>query len=91
MSAEITYGSRVKVTPTVIDEWAVDALKALTGIEGTVIEVKEDLFDHSIPVYQVEFAKPVRRWWGSSTSELSKFYTHFHFHGRDLTVIAEQA
>lgn len=88
---ELTYGSRVKVAPTDLDTWTSDALKAFTGVEGTVTEVSENPFDRKTPSYLVEFDKPVRKWVMLSESEPdtnpANFYTCFHFAGCDLTVI----
>lgn len=91
MPVRTVYGTRVRVFPTDVDSWSSDALKAFMNVEGTIIEEKEDPFDHNSPIYLVEFDKPVRKWAMLSKSEPEtnpvNFYTCFHFHGSDLMVI----
>lgn len=89
-----TYGMRVRVSPTDLDNWTSDALTAFVNVEGTIIEEKEDPFDHDRPVYLVEFDKPVRKWALLSEFEPEtnpcNFYTQFHFYGCDLMVAEEK-
>lgn len=95
MSSAFTYGSRVRITPTDLDSWASEALKAFTGVFGTIIEVKENPFEANCPCYLVEFDKPIKKWSFLSTTDPEtnpcNFYRQFHFLGCDLSSIAPEA